>query len=153
MPSFTALFSDCDGVLTDGKCTYSTFGESRTFSMYDANGFYLLQSIGIQTFIISTDRTLLCRRRAKHIGVSYIDARRENKYDLIKKLGFINNYLYVGDDKNDLEAMENSYHSFAPSSAPLYTKQIADTVTSAHGGCGVVCVGIQQSKRGATRFR
>ena len=138
MPSFTALFSDCDGVLTDGKCIYSTFGESRTFSMYDANGFYLLQSMGIQTYIISSDRTSLCRRRAKHIGVTYIDARRANKYNLIQKLGFRKNYLYVGDDKNDLDAMKHSYHSFAPSSAPLYTKNIADTVTSAVGGSGVI---------------
>ena len=39
---------------------------------------------------------------------------------------------------NDLDAMKHSYHSFAPSSAPLYTKNIADTVTSAVGGSGVI---------------
>ena len=138
MSLFSALFSDCDGVLTDGKCTYSTFGESRTFSMYDVNGFQLLKSIGIQTFIISSDRTLLCKRRARHIGVSYIDARYSNKYDLIKGLGFNTDYLYVGDDTNDLESMTNSYFSFAPSSAPSYTKQTADMVTFANGGCGVI---------------
>ena len=138
MLPFAALFSDCDGVLTDGKCTYSTFGESRTFSMYDANGFQLLQSIGIQTFIISSDRTLICKRRARHIGVSYLDARRTNKYALIQKLGFSSNYLYVGDDKNDHESMVKSYYSFAPSSAPVYTKNIADMVTFSECGCGVI---------------
>jgi len=136
IPEF--LFCDCDGVLTDALCHYSPTVESRSFSIYDGTGFRILSENGIKCYIISSDRTGLCRDRAKHLDITYLDARSIDKLSLIKGIIGDAPYIYIGDDLNDHSAIKYAEISFAPSSAPIYTKDIVDNVLPIEGGKGIV---------------
>ena len=134
------LVTDCDGVLTDGKLSYSQNNdELRTFSIYDGSALKILKALGYRIVIASTDRTSICSRRAVHLGVNYIDASTTDKYlALSRNIAPLPPYIFVGDDIGDLSCIQHSALSFCPSSAPKYIKDIVDCILPVKGGEGVL---------------
>ena len=60
------FLSDVDGTLTDAGMYYSESGEElKKFNTRDGKGFELLRKAGIKTGIITSEDTLIVKRRSK----------------------------------------------------------------------------------------
>ncbi len=138
------LFSDVDGILTDGKIWYGNEGEElKGFHSRDGLAIKLLMKQGIQFALISARDSKPLRKRAQDLGIKYFILGQENKVaGCIKVLSDLNidrsNAAYIGDDNIDIPAMEYCGMSFTVSDAvrPVIAK--ANIVLNSKGGEGAI---------------
>lgn len=135
---------DCDGVLTDGGMYYSDDGvELKKFNTKDGMGISLLHQKGIKSAIITGENTEIVRLRAKKLKIDYVYLGIKDKLSVIKEIAqkekiSLNEIAFIGDDINDLEAMQNVGVSFSVSDAMKCVKSQADYVSELAGGMGAV---------------
>lgn len=138
------FISDCDGCLTDGGMYYSENGdELKKFNTRDGVAFSILKKKGILIGIITGEKVDLNRRRVEKMGLDiYIAGCRDKKKaleELSKKYEIsLDQILFVGDELNDIEAMKCVGIGCCPVDACNEIKEIADIVTDAKGGSGVI---------------
>jgi 3-deoxy-D-manno-octulosonate 8-phosphate phosphatase (KDO 8-P phosphatase) len=105
------LALDVDGVLTDGRITYSDRGvELKSFSILDGLGIKLLQSAGIRVAIITARQSSIVQRRATELGIDYCIQGCKDKLEALLGILASNGIelaetAYIGDDLPDLAAM------------------------------------------------
>ncbi|MCD7789968.1 MAG: N-acylneuraminate cytidylyltransferase [Bacteroides thetaiotaomicron] len=144
LPEIKMFLTDCDGCLTDGGMYYSEHGdELKKFNTRDGMGFALLRAKGIITGIITSESVDLNRRRAEKLKLDVLEAGCKDKVSAVKKLceryGVApKSVAYVGDDINDLDAIKMVGLGCAPADAMLQVREVADYVTKARGGEGVI---------------
>jgi N-acylneuraminate cytidylyltransferase len=135
---------DVDGVLTDGGMYYSENGEClKKFNAKDGMAIELLRDNGIVPVIITKENSNIVLRRAEKLKVQEVHVGVENKAkvidDLIKKYDLsLQEVAYIGDDVNDLSAMERVGLRFCVADAEEEVRSIADYVTKRRGGNGAV---------------
>jgi 3-deoxy-D-manno-octulosonate 8-phosphate phosphatase (KDO 8-P phosphatase) len=106
------VLSDIDGVLTDGGVYYSARGEElKRFSLRDGMGVERLRNAGIATAFITREHSPIVARRAEKLGIEQVLLGIKDKgaavAELAQKSGLAPGELaYIGDDVNDLEAIE-----------------------------------------------
>ncbi|WP_270739585.1 N-acylneuraminate cytidylyltransferase [Massilioclostridium coli] len=144
-PSNIRMFlTDCDGCLTDGGMYYSERGdELKKFNTRDGMGFGLLREKGIITGIITSEEVELNQRRADKLRLDFLESGCKDKLAVIQKrcekYGIsLEQVVYVGDDINDLEAIQTVGYGCCPSDAMPCVQQAADYIASAKGGQGVI---------------
>jgi 3-deoxy-D-manno-octulosonate 8-phosphate phosphatase (KDO 8-P phosphatase) len=139
------VVSDVDGVLTDAGVYYSAEGEEmKRFSMRDGMGVELLRQAGIQTALLTRERSPIVAMRAKKLQIEWLWAgERDKRQALPKRLqeqGFLPQAVaYIGDDVNDLEALNwiaEAGLAVCPADAVPKVASVAHFVTSARGGHG-----------------
>ena len=138
------LFSDVDGILTDGKIWYGNEGEEvKAFHSRDGLAIKLLKKKGIEFALISARDSKPLRRRAKDLGIKYCIFNQENKLagckEVLSDLNIDSSYAaYIGDDNIDIPAMEYCGMSFTVSDAvkPVIVK--ANIVLNSKGGEGAI---------------
>lgn len=144
IPEIKMFLTDCDGCLTDGGMYYSEHGdELKKFNTRDGMGFTLLRSQGIITGIITSESVDLNRRRAEKLKLDIMEAGCKDKIGAIKRLCekysiALENVAYIGDDINDIEAIKMVGYGCCPADAMPEVKTVADYVTAAKGGEGVI---------------
>ena len=144
IPEIKMLLTDCDGCLTDGGMYYSEHGdELKKFNTRDGMGFALLRERGIITGIITSENVELNRRRAEKLKLDILESGCKDKLSAIKRLCeergvSLQNVCYIGDDINDIDAIQAAGYGCCPSDATEEVKQISDYVTTANGGEGVI---------------
>ena len=101
-----------------------------------------LRKAGYHQLILSTEKNDVVGRRADKLGIpcvqgssdkraSLLAYAKENKIDLRRA-------AYVGNDENDLPAMDLVAFRIAPADATAKVLASADHVTTARGGDGVI---------------
>lgn len=144
MREIKMFLTDCDGCLTDGGMYYSENGdELKKFNTRDGMGFQILREKGILTGIVTGENVDLNRRRAEKLKLDILKPGAKNKSQILKDLAAeyhisTDQILYIGDDRNDLGAIELAGFSCAPADAIEAVKAKADYVTTATGGHGVI---------------
>ncbi len=105
------VITDFDGVVTD-NCVYvnEDFTMSRKLNFKDVMGFSLLKKNGYEIAIISGEANSAIEIMAKKFGISEIHQNIRIKIDVLKKIIEKYNlsqdeYVYIGDDVNDLECL------------------------------------------------
>ena len=138
------LLTDCDGCLTDGGMYYSEKGdELKKFNTRDGMGFKLLKQQGIVTGIVTSEAVELNQRRAEKLKLNEMISGGGDKAAAIimlcnkYQIG-LENVAYIGDDINDIEAINMVGFGCCPSDAMPAVKKVAKFVTNARGGEGVV---------------
>ncbi len=134
---------DVDGTLTDGRLVYGPEGVSQTFSARDGEGIMRLLKAGYRVALVSLRDFPSTRRRAADLGIDLLALGCGRKDEAVGKLcGFLGispaNVLFMGDDSNDIPAMELAGVSACPSDAAPEVKSMCDIVASAAGGMGAV---------------
>lgn len=112
---------DVDGTLTDGKIYISDSGEAmKAFSPKDGLGIKLLLKHDIVPAVITGRTSEIVRKRCQEIGIHVLYQGITDKAAKLKEL--MKKYelqpeqvAYMGDDINDLSAMEIAGITFAPS--------------------------------------
>ncbi|MEC7075826.1 MAG: HAD-IIIA family hydrolase [Pseudomonadota bacterium] len=138
------LVMDVDGVMTDGKITYSSDGqEFKSFNIKDGLGIKRAQASGIETAIITGRTSPMVERRARELGIAHLVQGREDKLsalsDLVDQMNLsLDQVAYIGDDLPDLTAIESVKLGACPADAAIEVKSKANWVSTREGGDGCV---------------
>lgn len=144
IPEIKMFLSDCDGCLTDGGMYYSEKGdELKKFNTRDGMGFSFLRERGIITGVVTGEDVDLNRRRAEKLKLDIIEMGCKNKLQAILKICndyniALENVCYVGDDTNDIEAIQAVGYGCCPADAVPEVKSVAQYITRTKGGDGVI---------------
>lgn len=134
---------DFDGVMTDNTAIVDQSGnESVIVNRSDGLGVSLIKKLGITQVILSTETNNVVQKRAEKLGLFCLNGV-EDKLATLNKYLFENSInldeaVYVGNDINDLEVMQEVGFSVAPKDAYPPILEIADYVTESCGGKGVI---------------
>ncbi len=143
MKKIKLICYDFDGVMTDNKVYIDQDGcEMVQVNRADGLGVAEIKKLGIVQIILSTEKNPVVGQRSKKLGLTCLQGISDKTYAL-KKFCQKNNIsldevAYVGNDINDLEAMELSGITFCPADAHNSIKNISDHVLKSEGGQGVV---------------
>lgn len=139
-----AILFDVDGVLTDGKIIYDDAGrELKEFNVKDGQIIAWLKKQSIVTGAISGRESTAVSRRCAELKVDFCHQGIMDKASVVEKLAKhyklkLKEVAYIGDDINDLGAMQLVGFRVCPADAPDYVKERVHWVTNAKGGRGVL---------------
>jgi 3-deoxy-D-manno-octulosonate 8-phosphate phosphatase (KDO 8-P phosphatase) len=141
------VLADCDGVLTDTGVFYGESGElMKRFSIRDGMGVERLRQAGIESGIVSGERSASITRRAEKLAIPYVLLGVKDKREAVQALctaaGFaLDELAYIGDDVNDLALLDvlgSQGLTAAPRDALPEVVQRAHYVCRAPGGGGAL---------------
>ena len=141
--SIEIIFFDFDGVFTDNHVYVTEEGiESIKSSRADGLGILRLESLGIKTFIVSTEKNNVVKQRANKLNIKCIHGV-ENKVDELKKICnnlFVepNKTMFVGNDINDISAFEYVGVPVGVADSFQEIHSFIDYITEKEGGNGAV---------------
>ena len=134
---------DFDGVMTNNSAIIDQFGnESVIVNRSDGLAISLIKEFGINQIILSTEANNVVQKRAEKLGLFCLNGIDDKATTLRNYLMQINidpdAVMYVGNDLNDLVAMKYVGVAVAPNDAYKEIKDIANIITMAKGGEGVI---------------
>lgn len=144
MKDIKAVALDVDGVLTDGTFIWGPNGEEyKQFSFSDVMGISLASKSGIVFALISGEDNVLIDRFAEKMKIADVSKGCKDKaaaliYFAKKNKLELNQICFMGDDVNDISALEIAGLSAAPANAHESVKQKAKFITTKSGGNGAV---------------
>jgi 3-deoxy-D-manno-octulosonate 8-phosphate phosphatase (KDO 8-P phosphatase) len=139
-----ALVLDVDGVLTDGSLYYDEHGPAfKKFHVRDGMGLHLVLEAGLAVALITGEDAGIVRRRAEKLKIADVfggveDKRRTLDAFLTSRGLSPGDALYVGDDVNDVPALERAGFPVAVADAAPEALRAARLVTERRGGEGAV---------------
>ena len=137
------VITDFDGIVTDNCVYISDNGDcSRKLNFKDIMGIHLLRKNGFDIAIISGEKNRAIELLSKKFDIKEIHTDIRKKIDVLKSI--VEKYslseeefLYIGDDVNDLESLEFAKYRITVPHAPQRLKEIkAIQITGADGGDG-----------------
>jgi YrbI family 3-deoxy-D-manno-octulosonate 8-phosphate phosphatase len=136
--------TDVDGVLTDAGMYYGESGEElKKFNTRDGMGIKLLQAEGVMIAIITMEQTKIVARRAKKLGITEVFQGAKDKVAVLTHLAEkfhipFEQMAYMGDDVNDVAALQTVGYAAAPADCVDQVRQVVHYICQKNGGEGVV---------------
>ena len=137
------LFTDFDGCLTDDRVWLNQEGEEFVaVNRKDGLAVMRLKKLGIQVVITSTETNKVVLARGNKMGVEVLQGLAD-KADAIeqylkqKNLSW-SDVWYIGNDVNDLGAIEKASLSLCPADAVKKVRKTVDIVLKTNGGKGIL---------------
>jgi 3-deoxy-D-manno-octulosonate 8-phosphate phosphatase (KDO 8-P phosphatase) len=152
------LLMDCDGVLTDGRIWVLESGDDqKAFHTRDGLGLELWHRAGLRSGIISGRNSSAVDRRARGLGMAFVDLGRTDKikaFDeiLIAAAVPTEEVAFIGDDLNDVPMMSRSGLAVAVADGSDDALAHAHYITNARGGAGAVREVIELILRAQNRW-
>ncbi len=137
------LFTDFDGCLTDDRVWLNQDGEEFVAAnRKDGLAVKRLKNLGIQVVVASTETNKVVSARGKKMGVDVLQGLEDKavaieQYLKQKNLSW-NEVWYIGNDVNDLGAIERANLSICPADAVKKVRKSVDIVLKTKGGYGVL---------------
>jgi 3-deoxy-D-manno-octulosonate 8-phosphate phosphatase (KDO 8-P phosphatase) len=144
MIAVRAVALDVDGVLTDGGVWWGPNGEEwKRFSFADIMGVSLARKAGLIVALISGEDSPLVDRFAKRMGITDVAKGCKDKAAAVRRLAeqhglALADICFMGDDVNDLPAMEIVGVAAAPADAQPAVLRRAVFIATRGGGKGAV---------------
>ena len=137
------LFTDFDGCLTDDRVWLNQDGEEFVAAnRKDGLAVKRLKNLGIQVVIASTEINKVVLARGKKMGVEVLQGLSDKAESIDKYLKQINSswndVWYIGNDVNDLGAIERATLSLCPADAVKKVRKTVDIVLKTNGGRGIL---------------
>jgi len=141
--SIKAIAMDVDGVLTDGGVWWGPNGEEwKRFCFADIMGLSLATKAGLKLAFISGEDSPLVDRMAAKFAVEVFKPCKDKKTALLQ---FMERHqlqrdevCFIGDDVNDLGALETAGLPCAPADARPIVLSKCKVIATAKGGNGAV---------------
>ena len=140
----TTIFFDVDGIFTDGSLYISDNRVTITkFNVHDGLGCILLKEAGLEVLILTARHSEAVIKRFKDLGINKIFTKVLKKRDFIKEYSKVNNLTkneiaMMGDDLQDLAAIDEVEVFFTTPNAIDIVKDRANLITKRLGGNGAV---------------
>jgi 3-deoxy-D-manno-octulosonate 8-phosphate phosphatase (KDO 8-P phosphatase) len=144
LAAIRALALDVDGTLTDGGVWWGPNGEEwKRFCFADVMGVSRALKAGLAVTLISGEDSPLVDRFARKVGIEGTAKGCRDKAGALRAFaarhGFaLGEICFMGDDVNDLPAMELAGFVATPADAQPPVRARADYVTEAQAGFGAV---------------
>ena len=144
LPTLKAVALDVDGVLTDDTFAWGPDGEEwKSFAFADVMGVSRATKAGITFALISGEASPLVDRYAKKMGIADVFKGVKDKAAALQEFAArhglsTREIAFVGNDINDLSALELSGLSAAPADAHPSVLASVDYVAERVGGHGAV---------------
>jgi len=148
------LLLDVDGVLTDGRVTYTDAGqELKAFHVRDGSGVKFWRRAGGRVAILSGRSSPAVVRRAKELGIDPVVQGADEKLPALRRIlretGMTpDQACAVGDDLPDLPVLTRCGLAVAVADAAPEVRAAAHLVTAAAGGHGAVREAVEWLMRG-----
>ena len=143
IPKPKILFTDFDGCLTDDRVWLNQDGEEFVAAnRKDGLAVKRLKNLGIQVVITSTETNKVVSARGNKMGVEVLQgladkAESIDQYLKQKNLSW-DDVWYIGNDVNDLGAIEKAKLSVSPADAVNKVRKTVDIVLKTSGGRGIL---------------
>ena len=145
MWSLNLFITDVDGTLTDGGMYYDEQGnEWKKFNTRDGKGLSLLREQGVKIMFLTSEDTPIVVRRAAKLKVDFVCMGVKDKLAFLEEFFAQHSEFsfaltaYIGDDVNDVPAMERVGIAAAPADATSENKHAAAYLCALPGGAGCV---------------
>jgi N-acylneuraminate cytidylyltransferase len=137
------IFTDFDGCLTDDRVWLNLDGEEFVAAnRKDGLAVKRLKNLGIQVVIASTETNKVVLARGNKMGVDVLQGladKAEAIEQYLKQKGLSwNDIWYIGNDVNDLGAIERANLSICPADAVKKVRKTVDVVLKTKGGYGIL---------------
>lgn len=136
---------DVDGTMTDGRLYYGAQGElMKAFDVRDGHGLRLLQMYGeVKLAVLTGRRADLVMQRCKELSIEHVIGQSRKKGAAIVQLCSdlkipLADTAFMGDDVNDLPALEVVGFSACPGDAAPEVIKAVQWVSSRRAGRGAV---------------
>jgi 3-deoxy-D-manno-octulosonate 8-phosphate phosphatase (KDO 8-P phosphatase) len=142
MPFPKLVFTDIDGVWTDGGMHYGANGvEYKRFNTSDSAGVLFLKQLEVPLVIITGETTRMVADRAAKLGIQEVHQGVRNKRALAEEIAArhrvpLSECAHIGDDLNDIALLKAVGHSACPKNAPPYVAKHAQYHLPVRGGDG-----------------
>lgn len=139
-----AVALDVDGVLTDNGFWWGTAGEElKRFDFADVMGIARTLKLGIGFALISGEDTAHLARYANKLGIAHVWAGSKDKAASLREFAqrlqvAPRAIAFMGNDINDIEAMQQAGLAAAPADAHPLALRAARFVSQRPGGHGAV---------------
>jgi YrbI family 3-deoxy-D-manno-octulosonate 8-phosphate phosphatase len=139
-----AIWSDVDGVLTNGGIAYDNQGiETKTFHVRDGLGIKLWQKAGHQFGIITARSSHIVKVRMNELGVDVVRQAAKNKLEVARALATehdisFDEVCYIGDDLSDLPLLMKVGLAATVADGVDEVKSASHIVTKNGGGQGAI---------------
>lgn len=124
------VITDFDGVVTD-NCVYinDDFTMSRKLNFKDIMAFSILKKNGYEVAVISGEENSAIKTMAEKFKIEEVHQNIRNKLEVLKEIIKKYNltseeYVYIGDDINDLECLKYSRYKVTVPHSPLKLKEV-----------------------------
>jgi len=138
------IFTDVDGVLTDGRVTIDINGnETKSISYRDLDAIGIGRRAGYDFAFVTGEDTDMVRVLSKRFAVEKFYAGAKDKLKAMQEISNeygipLNELLYIGDGDRDVPALEIVGLGIAPCDATIAAKNAAHVITETAGGHGVL---------------
>jgi 3-deoxy-D-manno-octulosonate 8-phosphate phosphatase (KDO 8-P phosphatase) len=139
-----AIALDVDGVLTDGGFWWGPNDEEwKRFCFADVMGLSLARKAGLRLALITGEKSPIVDRLAKKMEITDVYQDCKDKARALRSLAErhhlrLEEICFMGDDVNDLPALEIAGLSAAPTNARPAVLEKCQFITRAGGGNGAV---------------
>lgn len=143
LKSIKCLAYDFDGVMTDNRVLIMEDGcEAVYVNRSDGLAVSKFKGLGICQVIISTETNPVVRARAQKLGIAAV-CGAEDKGEILlkycKEIGIsAEEVMFIGNDVNDISAMNLAGIKGAPADAEKEVLEMADWISEKGGGRGVI---------------
>jgi len=137
------IFTDFDGCLTDDRVWLNQEGEEFVAATRkDGLAVQRLKKIDIKIVITSTETNKVVLARGNKLGVEVLQGLADKAEAIDKYLKqnnlFWDDVWYIGNDVNDLGAIEKAHFSLCPVDAVRKVKKSVNLVLKTKGGHGIL---------------
>ena len=137
------VITDFDGIVTD-NCVYihDDFSMARKINFKDVMAFSILKKHNYMIGIISGEKNAAIEKLEKKFGIEEVHQNIRVKIDVLKEIEKKYNltgdeFLYIGDDINDIECLKSVKYAVTVNQANYAVKQINGIqITEAPAGDG-----------------
>ena len=136
------IIFDVDGVLTDGKISYTSSGEEmKSFNVRDGHAVKLVIRAGLEVGLITGRTSPMVEFRAQELGIKHLYQGAKDKISILEKLLSkleldFHQIAYLGDDVVDLPVILRVGMGCAVADAPEEVRERAAMVIGSRGGEG-----------------
>jgi len=144
VPVLKAIALDVDGVLTDGGVWWGPNGEEwKRFAFIDIMGVSMARKAGLAVALISGENSPLVDRFAAALNLTDIAKGCKDKAGALRAFAerrqlALHEICFMGDDINDVPAMEIAGLAACPAGAHPSARAKAAVITACSGGNGAV---------------
>ena len=137
------VITDFDGIMTDNCVYISDSGDcSRKINFKDVMGIHLLRKAGYELAVISGEKNRAIELLAEKFAIKEIHMNIRKKIEVLQSI--VEKYslskeefVYIGDDVNDLESLEYAKYRITVPHAPIKLKEVEGIqITEVDGGEG-----------------
>ena len=152
------IFTDVDGVLTDGRFTLDIHGnETKTICYRDLDAIGIGRSAGYDFAFVTGEKTKMVQTLADRFNIRHVYAGAKDKLEAMYRISEefdvpIASLIYIGDSDRDAPALKAVGLGIAPIDATPKAKAASHVLTDTKGGQGILLEVVNKLTTGEWKF-